>query len=85
MAAHVLLHDMNVNVADSRRIEVFANGLSLRQNAQTAVDTTFVSPVSRDGSALAGADRVPGKTATDAGRHRHLHGAACGPTPPVGG
>ena len=41
MAAHVLLRDMNVNVADSRRIEVFANGhrLPLRQGAQTAVDT----------------------------------------------
>ena len=34
-----------------------------------AVDTTFVSPVSR-GSARAGADRVPGKAAADAGRRK---------------
>ena len=57
------LRDMNVDVplADSRRIEVLANGLPLWQGAQVAVDTTCVSPVSRDGSARAGADRVPGK------------------------
>ena len=63
---------MNVDVplADSRRIEVRANGLPLWQGAQVAVDTTFVSPVSRDGSARAGADRVPGKAAADAGRRK---------------
>ena len=72
VATNVLLRDMNVDVplADSRRIEVLANGLPLWQGAQVAVDTTFVSPVSRDGSARAGADRVPGKAATDAGRRK---------------
>ena len=42
---------MNIDVplADSRRIEVLANGLPLWQGAQAAVDTTFVSPVSLDG------------------------------------
>ena len=69
MATNVLLRDMNVDVplADSRRIEVLANGLPLWQGAQVAVDTTSVS---RDGSARAGADRVPGKAATDAGRRK---------------
>ena len=49
-------------------LEVLANGLSLWQGAQVAVNTTFVSPVSRNGSARAGPDRVPGKAAADAGR-----------------
>ena len=64
--------DMNVDVplADSRRIEILANGLPLWQGAQVAVDTTFVSPVSRHGSARAGPDRVPGKAAVDAGRRK---------------
>ena len=63
------LRDMNVDVplADSRRIEVLANGQPLWQGAQ---DMTFVSPVSKDGSARAGADRVPGKAAADAGRRK---------------
>ena len=47
-----------------------AYGLPLWHGAQAAVDTTFVSPVSRDGSARAGADRVPGKAAADAGRRK---------------
>ena len=38
---------MNVDVplADSRRMEVLANGLPLWQATQAAVDTTFVSPI----------------------------------------
>ena len=72
VATNVFLRDMNVDIplADSRRLEVLANGLPLWQGAQVAVDTTFVSPVSRDGSARAGADRVPGKAAADAGRRK---------------
>ena len=67
VATNVFWRDMNVDVplADSRRIEVLANGLPMWQGAQVVVDTTFVSPVSRDGSARAGADRVPGKAAAD--------------------
>ena len=63
---------MNVDVplADSRRIEVLANGLPLWQGAQAAVDTTCASPVSRDGTARAGADHVPGKAAADAARRK---------------
>ena len=70
VATNVLLRDMNIDVplADSRRIEVLANGLPLWQGAQVAVDTTFVNPVLWDGSGCAGADRVPGKAAVDAGR-----------------
>ena len=70
VATNVLLRDMNVDepLADSRRIEVLANGLPLWQGAKVAVD--FVSPVSRDGSARAGADRVSGKAAADAGRRK---------------
>ena len=57
VATNVFSRDMNVDVplAGSRRIEVLANGLPLWQGAQVAVDTTFVSPVSRDGSARASA------------------------------
>ena len=56
---------MNVDVplADSRRIER-ANGLPL-------VDATFVSPVGRDGTARAGADRMPGTAPTDTARRKH--------------
>ena len=58
---------MNVDVplADSRRIKVLANGLPLWQGAQAAV-----SPVGRYGAARAGADRVPGKAAADAARRK---------------
>ena len=35
------------------------------------VDATFVSPVGRDGTARAGADRMPGKAATDAARRKY--------------
>ena len=72
VATNVFLRDMNIDVplADSRRIKVLANGLPLWQGVQAAVDTTFVSPASRDGSARVGADRVPGKAAADAGRRK---------------
>ena len=57
VATNVFSRDMKMDVplAGSRCIEVLANGLPLWQGAQVAVDTTFVSPVSRDGSARAGA------------------------------
>ena len=53
VASNVMLRDRNLDVplADARRIEVLANGLPLYQGAQVAVDTTLVSPVSRDGAA----------------------------------
>ena len=49
---------------------VRANGLPLYQGAQVAVDTTLVSPVSRDGTARARADREPGAAASDAARRK---------------
>ena len=67
VAANIILRDMNVDVplADSRRIEMLANGLPLWQGAQVAVDTTHINPVSTDGSARAGADGVLGKAAVE--------------------
>ena len=72
VANNVLLRDMNLDVslADARHIEVLANGLPLYQGAQVAVDTTLVSPVSRDGTARARADREPGAAASDAARRK---------------
>ena len=39
------------NNLDGRRLEVVADGLTLWQGAQLAIDTTLVSPLRRDGSA----------------------------------
>ena len=46
--------------SDARRIEVLANGLPLWQGAQAAVDTTLVSPLTRDGAPRPGANRTAG-------------------------
>ena len=43
-----------------RRIEVIADGLTLFQGAQLAIDTTMVSPLRRDGTTRRGAARRPG-------------------------
>ena len=58
----VFLRDMNVGLplADSRRIEVLANGLPFWQGAQVAVDTTLVCPLTRSGEPRPGAERAPG-------------------------
>ena len=53
------LHNLHVrdkdlaafNNLDGRRLEVVADGLTLWQGAQLAIDTTLVSPLCRDGSA----------------------------------
>ena len=65
------LRDMNFDVplADSRRIEVLANGLPLWQGAQVAVDTTFVSPISRDGTAQRGRARTMCRAKRQQARH----------------
>ena len=39
------------NAFDNRRVEVIADGLTLWQGAQLAIDTTLVSPLRGDGSA----------------------------------
>ena len=54
MATNVWVRDMDLqkfNAIDGRRLEVVADGLSLWRGAQLAIDTTLVSPLSRDGSA----------------------------------
>ena len=48
------------NVLDGRRIEVIADGLTLWQGAQLAIDTTLVSPLRRDGTPRRGAARGAG-------------------------
>ena len=45
---------------DTRRLEVVADGLSLRGGVQFATETTLVSPQARDGSAKRGTDRTDG-------------------------
>ena len=62
VATNVFLCDMNVGLplADSRRIDVLANGLPLRQGAQVAADTTLVCPPTRSGEPRPGAEREPG-------------------------
>ena len=54
VATNVPLSRMNLDapILDHRTIEVLANGLPLFHGAQLAVDTTLVSPVGRDGTAL---------------------------------
>ena len=56
------LRDVNVDipVADSRQIEVVANGLRFGGGAQIAVDTTILSPVRGDGAPRLQADARPG-------------------------
>ena len=63
-----VIRDMTLDAPgrDARRIEVLANGLPLWQGAQAAVDTTLVSPLTRDGAPRPGADR----TAAAANRKR---------------
>ena len=74
VATNVLLRDMNVDVplADGRRIEVLAKGLPLWQGAQAAVDTTLVSPVTRAGGAQPQADRFPGNALEQAAKRKRL-------------
>ena len=51
---NVFLRDLNlpgVSVADGRRLEVVANGLPLFHGGQLAVDTSLVSPLTRNGTA----------------------------------
>ena len=47
---------------NGRRLEVVANGLTLWQGAQLAIDTTMVSPMRRDGTALKEARRRKERT-----------------------
>ena len=58
VARSVRLADMNLPVpANARRIEIVRNGLPLWHEAQLAVDTTRVSPVTHARHSLASASR----------------------------
>ena len=74
VARNVRLADMNVDVpiADARRIEVVANGLPLWHGSQLALDATIVSPLTRLGEAHPRADVQPGCAVT-AAAHRKRH------------
>ena len=75
VARNVRVADMNIDVpvADDRRIEVVANGLSLWHGSQLAVDATLVSPLTRTGEPHPRADVEPGRSVTAAAR-RKRHG-----------
>ena len=60
------------NRLDGRRIEVIADGLSLWQGAQFAIDTTLVSPLHRDGSARRGAASRPELALEQARRRKEM-------------
>ena len=54
VSSNVLVRDMDLavfNQFDSRRLEVVADGLTLWNGSQLAIDTTLVSPLHRDGTA----------------------------------
>ena len=72
VTTNVLVRDMDLahfNALDSRRLEVVADGLTLWRGAQLAVDTTLVSPLSRNGAARRRAANHDG-AALDAARKR---------------
>ena len=62
VSENVFLRDLNLDVpvADGRRLEVVASGLPLWSGTQLAVDTTLVCPVRASGEPRRTADRVPG-------------------------
>ena len=62
--------NIDVPVADDRRIEVVANGLALWHGSQQAVDATIVSPVTRAGGAQPGADVHPCRAVDSAARRK---------------
>ena len=69
---NVQVRDMDLahfNALDSRRLEVVADGLTLWRGAQLAVDTTLVSPLSRNGATRRRAANHDG-AALDAARKR---------------
>ena len=54
VATNVFIRDLDLaefNAFDNRRVEVIADGLTLWQGAQLAIDTTLVSLLRGDGSA----------------------------------
>ena len=70
VARNVRVADMNIDVpvADDRRIEVIANGLPLWHSAQLGLDATLVSPLTRAGEPHPPADVEPGHCVAAAAR-----------------
>eukprot|EP00439_Symbiodinium_sp_Y106_P054770 s3461_g7.t1 len=62
--------NLDVPIADERRIEVVANGLPLWHGSRLAVDATIVSPLTRLGEAHPRADVQPGCGVTNAARRK---------------
>ena len=73
VTTHVLMRDLDlgVPVADTRRLEVVADGLPLFGGMQLAVDTTLVSTLHCDGTARRGAAEEDG-TALALAKRRKL-------------
>ena len=70
---NTLLTDLNldhIHRQDDRRIEVIANGLPIWGGAQLAVDTTIVSPLTRDGQPRRRAGQYAGTALTEARRRK---------------
>ncbi|OLP84021.1 hypothetical protein AK812_SmicGene35145 [Symbiodinium microadriaticum] len=63
--------EIKIPVADTRRIEVVANGLLFWRGSQLAFDATIVSPLTRLGDARPRADVDPGSALAAAASHRH--------------
>ena len=64
--------NVDVPIADARRIEVVANGLPLWHGSQLALDATILSPLMRLGEAHPRTDVQPGCAVT-AAAHRKRH------------
>ena len=73
VTTNTLLTDLNldhIHRQDDRRIEAIANGLPIWGGAQLAVDTTIVSPLTRDGQQRRRAGQYAGTALTEARRRK---------------
>ena len=75
VSTNVLIRDLDIALpeqVDERRIEVIVDGLLLFHGAQLAIDTTLVSPLSRDGVAHARCANEDGAAMASARRRKEL-------------
>ena len=73
VTTNTLLTDLNIEHStrpDDRRIEVIANGLTLWGGTQLAIDTTLVSPLTRDGQPRRRAGQFTGAAVQDARKRK---------------
>ena len=73
VTTNTLLTNLNIEHStrpDDRRIEVIAKGLTLWGGTQLAIDTTLVSPLTRDGQPRRRAGRFTGAALQDARRRK---------------